>query len=261
MIIHQSARPLSVTGHTNFTSTSPARESSLTCRRTDSNDPVDRTSVGRPQRRVRAHKPRLDPSTLRLLATSERIRVSSAKYPVVIPEATCVDLEGIRHLHTLGPSGTNLESAAHAWFQRQGTVGRVTLHESLETALEQVPETGEHALVACAVYPDLHKLTFSNLQRLTMVDSFLLPTHNMVYAGLTTTPRTAATHPAPSGLVPRGVERRIVLSNSQAALDCAEGTTDACITTIVAAKRHGLQILEDFGPVPMIFTIHRVEAK
>lgn len=165
----------------------------------------------------------------------------------------------IRHLHTLGPSGTNLESAAHEWFRRRGADGEVTLHESLESALERVPTNGEHALVACAVYPDLHTLTFSNLRRLTMVDSFLLPTHNMVFAGSTTSPCSAATHPAPSGLVPAGVERKIVLSNSQAALDCAQGITDACITTIVAAQHHGLQILRDFGAVPMVFTIHHVE--
>ncbi|ANY06180.1 hypothetical protein AFB00_07575 [Pseudonocardia sp. HH130630-07] len=93
-----------------------------------------------------------------------------------------------------------------------------------------------------------------------MVDSFLLPTHNMVFAGRTADPRSASTHPAPAGLVPAGIERRIVLSNTRAALDCAEGITDACITTIVAAERHGLRIHRDFGAVPMVFTVHRVEA-
>lgn len=168
-------------------------------------------------------------------------------------------LQDIRVLHTLGPSGTNLESAAHEWFRRRGFDGEVVLHDSLENALADVPATGEHALVACAVYPDLHTLTFSNLDRLTMVDSFLLPTHNMVWASRTDTPRSAATHPAPSGLVPDDVERRIVLSNAQAAIDCAQGITDACITTIVAARAHDLPVLRDFGPVPMVFTIHRVE--
>ncbi|ANY06179.1 hypothetical protein [Pseudonocardia sp. HH130630-07] len=71
------------------------------------------------------------------------------------------DLDDIRHLHTLGPSGTNLETAAHEWFRRRDTSGEITLHESLEIALERVPRTGGHALVACAVYPDLHTLSLS----------------------------------------------------------------------------------------------------
>ncbi|MEU6867658.1 bacilysin biosynthesis protein BacA [Streptomyces sp. NPDC046876] len=165
----------------------------------------------------------------------------------------------IRYLHTLGPHGTNLESAAHEWLHRRGVDGEVELHTSLETALDAVPDDGEHALVACAVYPALHTLTFGNLHRLHMVDSFVMPTHNMVLASAqAVAPQTVSTHPAPIGLVPEGAEARLVLSNSQAAIDCAAGLTEGCVTTIVAAERHGLRILRDFGPVPMVFTIHQV---
>lgn len=41
-------------------------------------------------------------------------------------------------LHTLGPTGTNCEAAAHAWFRRQGGVGRVELHSTLEQAVERI---------------------------------------------------------------------------------------------------------------------------
>jgi hypothetical protein len=166
---------------------------------------------------------------------------------------------GIRHLHTLGPTGTNLEAAAHDWRGRHAVNGDVTLHKSLEDALEAVPETGEHALIACAVYPYLHTLVFGNLHRLHMVDSFVMPTHNMVLASAGTDRlATVATHPAPQGLVPSTAERQLTLSNSQAALDCVEGRADGCVTTIVAAQRHDLRILQDFGPVPMVFTVHQV---
>ncbi|MFF8602367.1 prephenate dehydratase domain-containing protein [Streptomyces sp. NPDC015232] len=173
----------------------------------------------------------------------------------------------VRHLHTLGPHGTNLEAASHEWLRRRGvTGGTVTLHASIEEALEAVPDDGRHALTACAVYPALHTLVFSNLHRLHMIDSFVMPTHNMVLASRgTDTPAVVASHPAPRGLVPGALapasaEVREVLSNAQAAIDCAEGRVDGCITTIVAAERHGLRVLRDFGPVPMVFTVHQVRA-
>ncbi|MFJ3904865.1 prephenate dehydratase domain-containing protein [Streptomyces sp. NPDC090025] len=175
--------------------------------------------------------------------------------------------DDIRHLHTLGPHGTNLEAASHEWLRLRGIEdGTVTLHSSIESALEAVPDDGAHAITACAVYPDLHTLVFGNLHRLHMVDSFLLPTHNMVLASNgTATPATVASHPAPRGLVARALAPahahvREVLSNSQAAIECAEGRADACITTIVAARERGLRVLRDFGPVPMVFTVHQVLA-
>ncbi|MEU8351680.1 MULTISPECIES: bacilysin biosynthesis protein BacA [Streptomyces] len=165
----------------------------------------------------------------------------------------------VRHLHTLGPHGTNLEAASHAWLRRRGIDGTVELHASIESALEAVPADGKHALTACAVYPALHTLVFGNLHRLRMIDSFVMPTHNMVLASAgPAEPRTVASHPAPRGLVPAGAEVREVLSNSQAALDCAHGEVDGCVTTLVAAHNHGLRVLRDFGPVPMVFTVHQV---
>ncbi|MFD4373702.1 bacilysin biosynthesis protein BacA [Streptomyces sp. NPDC058486] len=165
----------------------------------------------------------------------------------------------IRHLHTLGPHGTNLEAASHEWLRRSGVRGTVELHSSIESALDAVPEDGQHALVACAVYPALHTLVFSNLHRLHMVDSFVMPTHNMVLASTgAARPATVASHPAPTRLVPAGTEIREVLSNSQAAIDCAEGRVEGCITTIVAAEKHGLRVVRDFGAVPMVFTVHQV---
>jgi prephenate dehydratase len=172
-----------------------------------------------------------------------------------------IGTHGIRYVHTLGPHGTNLETAAHEWLHRRGIDGKVELHASLEAALDSVPDDGEHALAACAVYPALHTLTFGNLHRLHMVDSFIMPTHNMVLASTgADNPRTVSTHPAPVGLVSEEAESRLVLSNSQAAIDCAAGSTEGCITTSVAAERHGLRVLRDFGPVPMVFTIHQVLA-
>lgn len=116
---------------------------------------------------------------------------------------------------------------------------------------------GTEALVGCVVYPDLHQLVFGNLHRLVLADVFVVPTYPMVLASRTgTTPQIVSTHPAPQGLVPRGVRTRLTTSNARAASDCATGHSDACVTTSVAAERHGLVILRDHGPVPMGFTVH-----
>lgn len=188
------------------------------------------------------------------MVTGEQGRVSS-----LAPSS----IDEIRYLHTLGPTGTNLEAAAHRWFSQQGRTddGQVVLHATLEYAMESVPRTGEHALLACAVYPDLHTLVFGNLQVCRMVDSFVWPTHEMVLAvapGAPAEPRTVATHPAPAGLVPPTGERQLVSSNAQAAIDCADGKVDGCVTTVVAARAHGLRVVRSFGEVPMVYTVHHV---
>ncbi|MBB5935700.1 bacilysin biosynthesis protein BacA [Streptomyces zagrosensis] len=183
--------------------------------------------------------------------------------PEDIASAAPAPIDAIRTLHTLGPPGTNLEAAARQWLHRRGLAesGTVVLHPSLESALDSAPRTGEHALVACAVYPALHTLVFGNLHTCRMVDSFLMPTHDMVLAASAAAPeklRTVATHPAPAGLVPPYCEQRTALSNAQAAIDCASGAVDGCITTVVAADIQGLRIVHNFGSVPMVFTLHQV---
>ena len=165
----------------------------------------------------------------------------------------------ISALYTLGPTGTNCERAAREWFAREGRRGERCLHPTLETAVEMMQANPSAALLACVVYPDLHALVFSNLHRLELVDCFIMPTYNMVLAARPDVEviKSVATHPAPAGLVPDAIpEHRFVNSNTQAAIDCASGLTDACITTIVTVGRHGLRIVQDFGPVPMGFTVH-----
>lgn len=163
-------------------------------------------------------------------------------------------------LHTLGPAGTNCEAAAHYWIKQRGLRDTaVVLHPTLERAVVDVLDAPESsALLACVVYPHLHEIVFKNLRDLTMRDCFVFPTHNMVYAGRSGgTWRTVASHPAPVNLLDGlDVEIKLVNSNSEAAATCADGTTDACITTLVAAQRHRLDVRTDFGPVPMGFSVH-----
>jgi hypothetical protein len=137
----------------------------------------------------------------------------------------------------------------------------VRLHPTLESAVPGLSDDGHEALLACAVYPDLHFLVFGNLGRLAMVDSFILPTYDMVFATRpeTTQVATVVSHPAPQSLVQLaspGSALTLVLSNSQAAKDCARGAADGCVTTSKAAANHKLAVRMNFGPVPMVYTVH-----
>lgn len=171
-------------------------------------------------------------------------------------------LSDIRVIHTLGPTGTNLEMAAYHWFAARGQEADVRLHRTLESALPELAGDGREAVLACAVYPDLHSLVFNHLDRLAMVDSFILPTYDMVFATQADAieVRAVVSHPAPQSLMrlasPDAV-LTLVTSNSEAARQCASGTADGCITTSKAAADHGLTVVRNFGPVPMIYTLHQ----
>lgn len=166
----------------------------------------------------------------------------------------------IRIVHTLGPEGTNCEAAANLWIRSNGHSSATTvLHGTLEEALQRLLQDPDGAvLLGCVVYPKLHEIVFNNLDRLTLVDQFIMPTFNMLFASRgQEVVRTAASHPAPRSLLNgRGLTVTESTSNSKAAEQCRDGLVDACITTQPAADAYRLTVLEDFGPVPMGFTIH-----
>ncbi|MEV4121671.1 hypothetical protein [Micromonospora sp. NPDC049645] len=164
------------------------------------------------------------------------------------------------HVHTLGPSGTNCEAAAHHWLDQQRIDDhQVTLYGTLEEAVQVVTTApGAHVLLGCVVYPDLHHIVFRNLGSLALVECFVMPTHHMVVAGDMSKPvPTVASHPAPVNLLDAWTpEITFVDSNVRAAMAVAGGDADACVTTSIAAAKAGLPVVEDFGPVPMGFSIH-----
>lgn len=167
--------------------------------------------------------------------------------------------DGATHVvHTLGPSGTNLEMAARWWLEQHGG-GDVRLYDTLEQAVREMPREPGYVLLGCIVYPELHTLVFENLDKLTLEECFTLPTYNMVLAAkpaLAAPPASVVTHPAPQSLAPAGATRILTTSNAKAAAECAAGVADACITTLTAARAHELVVLDDFGPVSMGFSVH-----
>lgn len=168
------------------------------------------------------------------------------------------DLDRVRCIRTLGPAGTNLEAASRLWLERRHGGGEVVLYRHLDEAVADMNRDGSEGILACAVYPDLHGLVFTNHEWMVMADCFLAPTFPMVLAATTadTWPGRVASHDAPVALVPEGAERVPALSNSAAARACAAGEVDACITTASAAAAAGLVVLVDHGLVPMVYTLH-----
>ena len=189
-------------------------------------------------------------------------------------------------LHTLGPEGTNCAEAARFWLSQpagNGTPqpGKIVLHPTLEEAAAAMTDPANEQLISCAAYPELHTFIFSRLERLVMTHSFVMPTHPMVLARRPADSPTShgidsiATHPAPRHLANplqgnRVHDHRtetsdtpsIVLANSNAdaAVLCAAGEADACITTEAAAEIHGLTTVRNYGPVPMAFLIHAMRS-
>jgi len=171
------------------------------------------------------------------------------------------DLQNIKTIHTLGPSGTNCEKAASKWFADRGMKGETVLHPTLETALKSVIGNQDAALLGCVVYPALHNLVFSNLDKLKLHECFVMETFHMVLAAKEyidiNNSKIVASHKAPSPLILNLTKQvKLVNSNSQAAIVCANGEADACITTYPLVEKYGLKIIENFGKVPMGFTIH-----
>lgn len=168
-------------------------------------------------------------------------------------------------IYTLGPEGTNCAAAAQWWLDlrnenKKSVVipSRIVLHKTLEQAFDELAEMQNGFLLSCAAYPDLHTLIFNRLDEMELCDSFIMPTHSMVLASRHSVDqiKIVATHPAPQSLVSSRYDKVLASSNANAAVLCSAGQADACITTVVAANSHGLNVIQDFGQIPMAFLLH-----
>lgn len=114
-----------------------------------------------------------------------------------------------------------------------------------------VSETGTHCTIE---HSTIIKLT----------DCFVMDTHNMLFASRFTNIsdiKKIGSHPASRDLFQKieeldNIEKSLFNSNAEAAFQCSQGNIDGCITTLSAANKYNLNILHDFGPVPMGFSIH-----
>src|SRR3989338_6561741 len=167
-------------------------------------------------------------------------------FPSLIPPVAnyasiaCQNICGVRRVvnFVLGPEGTNMQQACKAWIRWSGIVAKaeIMLCPTPEDSLAQARLVTEKGVVpffwTCAVYfrlkEELHRQEWNGGWRI-------------------------ASHPSPSPLVDGLGPVVKTTSNAQAALMCARGEVEACITTAQAAKIHGLTMVHEFGSPIMVF--------
>jgi len=171
----------------------------------------------------------------------------------------------------LGPRGTNIHLAATTWAQRAGCAAKVqtvfcsTPEESIRYA-RQVDEAGVVAMFwTCAVYtrendiffgnPDTSPFAVRQIMRLDRMQLAASPSLAQAIQDQVLPPHwRIACHPAPAALL-KDLPNPVVPvdSNAQAAIDCASGRTELCVTTETARDISRLATLHSFGSPPMVF--------
>jgi hypothetical protein len=172
----------------------------------------------------------------------------------------------------LGPDGTNnISQACFKWIARMGigqkseVVMCVTPEIALERSRELTDETVLGIFWTCAVYDREKDLFFGNPDTFPFYFQETMPLDEMQLAtrpelvhpggGLISGPSwRIASHPSPEGLL-KSLRCEIVraLSNADAAILCASGVAEACITTESARAKQGLTTLHVFGSPEMVF--------
>lgn len=188
-----------------------------------------------------------------------------------IREALASDLiVQVRHF-ALGPEGTNISQASRRWTVRMRIEhkARTVLCDTPEESIVAARQLAEPGILGvfwtCAVYSREMEVFFRNpdtlpffAQETMALDKMQLATRPALAAELNA-PRVPsdwriAVHPSPAALLSHH-HRNLVLvnSNAAAAIDCAGGRVEACITTENARSRHGLKSLHCFGSPEMVF--------
>jgi prephenate dehydratase len=167
----------------------------------------------------------------------------------------------------LGPKGTNIGQACEAWTKEKGVEEKteIVFCPTPEESLEQARKVKENGVLpifwTCAVFYALNKLFFYNPDVYPFLFQYNMPLDTMQLCVPAEMQKKEwdnkwliASHPSPSPLVSN--LKNIVIntkSNSQAAILCAQGEVEACITTAQAAKIHGLVPVHEFGSPTMVF--------
>ncbi|MCF4130035.1 hypothetical protein [Methylobacterium sp. SyP6R] len=158
-------------------------------------------------------------------------------------------------ISTLGPRNTNSEFATAHYMQSRNIEGEIVLSDTPEKAIVELIDGKVDKTVLCVVYPDLNNIVFRNLGKVHIEELFHFHTDNMVIArrrGDDSQGTRCCSHPAPTHLLPEGADSvTLVSSNSYAASLVAKGDFDICVTTLAAATEFELNVIKDYGPVPM----------
>jgi hypothetical protein len=167
----------------------------------------------------------------------------------------------------LGPEGTNIAQASAFWTRKMGICGKAetVLCKTPEKSLEKARLVTVEGIVpifwTCAVYFKLNVFFFSNPDIFPFLFVVNMPLDAMQLCaraelrGQEIAPGwKIASHASPAPLI-AGLPNLVVEadSNAHAAIKCASGETEACITTAQAAALHKLYTLHEFGSPIMVF--------
>ena len=158
------------------------------------------------------------------------------------------------NISTLGPRNTNSEFASRFYLRDKIKTGNITLCNTPEEAIEELIDGTVEKCILCVVYPRLNEIVFENLDKIYISEVFHYNTDNMVTAKHpnNTEIKSVCSHPAPKSLLKDFLtDVHLVNSNSTAARLVSNLQYDACVTTKEAAAEYQLEIIKDYGPVPM----------
>lgn len=167
---------------------------------------------------------------------------------------------------TLGPAGTSSEQAAlYLWATRgRPTTPGIRLYDTYEQAGEALHERAVSHLLIANAYAGVHSFYMDPTLRLA--GAFL---HDTPHYGIAVAPGhlvpehpRVATHPAPVALVAEllpekyGTARIHHATSTSAAADQARrGEVDLALTTLPAAKAHGLVFISRTRTIRMLWSV------
>ncbi len=167
-------------------------------------------------------------------------------------------------ISTLGPEGTDSERAA-LHYALTGKIPNpvIQLYSSFEAALDSVRSRVSDFAIVPAAYNNLFSLHLA-YRDIPIIDTFILPTKSMVLAkrpNYTGEIRRIAIHPSTRPLLPETCEPVYVESKPLCLKMVADGKIEAAIGSEDVAENMDLEVIRDFGPVPMTWEVFGIEKR
>jgi len=164
-------------------------------------------------------------------------------------------------IHTLGPEVTNCNLAADNWIKRKKINMQIILHETFEGAVEASKQDTKGMVLISSTYHKIHDVIYDNINWLSPIDSFIVPTHEMVLAhnvDIKSNSRIAL-HEATLSLLndSRKIKYKHYFTSStwEAASLCSLQKTSYCLTTKKASSEFNLKILQSYGKIELVFIL------
>ena len=165
-------------------------------------------------------------------------------------------------ISTLGPAGTCSEYASQYYIDKNNYDGRIELYPTFEESVAALKYGKSDCVIIPSAYAKLAEIIFQELIFIEIADVFKLATPNLVIAnkGDVKEIKKVATHSSPSSLAKNyfpNAQLVLAKSNSEAAKMLLASEVDACITTIMCAEKHSLNVIRDFGGIAMGWNVFK----